>query len=67
MKSPITGELMELTEERRSVEYKMETVEFIFHFYKCSVSGEQFTTTELDELNMKNLNDSCRNRSNTNW
>jgi hypothetical protein len=67
MKSPITGELMELTEERRSIEYKMEIVEFIFHFYKCSGSGEQFTTTQLDKLNMKNLNDSYRNLSNTNW
>jgi hypothetical protein len=26
------------------------------HFYLCELSNEQFTTTELDELNLEELN-----------
>lgn len=49
MKSPITGKEMVLTE--KSVE--VDGVEFLQLFYVCLDSGEKFTTTELDEINLK--------------
>ncbi|MFA5229681.1 MAG: hypothetical protein WC446_08045 [Candidatus Paceibacterota bacterium] len=55
MKSPITGKKMILKKEKRSIAYKNETFEIVFHCYKCVNSGEQFTTTELDEINMDML------------
>lgn len=55
MKSPITGKEMKLTKENRSMEFRKETFEVVFHYYRCEDSGEQFTDTELDELNMNQL------------
>ncbi|MGI8892890.1 MAG: type II TA system antitoxin MqsA family protein [Bacteroidia bacterium] len=55
MKSPITGKEMKLTKELRSIEFRKETFEIVFHFYKCEDTGEQFTSTELDELNMNQV------------
>lgn len=52
MKSPITGKEMKLTKERRSMEFRNEKFEIVFHYFLCEVSGEQFTTTSLDEVNM---------------
>lgn len=46
---------MPLCREKRRVEFRKESVEIVFHFYKCEDSGEQFTTTELDELNLAQL------------
>jgi putative zinc finger/helix-turn-helix YgiT family protein len=55
MKSPITGKEMKLTKEIRSIEFRKEKFEIVFHFYRCEYSGEQFTSTELDELNMNQV------------
>ncbi len=55
MKSPITGKEMKLTKELRSMDFRKETFEIIFHSYKCEDSGEQFTTTSLDEVNLNQL------------
>ena len=49
MKSPITGEEMKLSKERRSMDFRKETFEIVYHYYKCEKTGEQFTTTSLDE------------------
>jgi putative zinc finger/helix-turn-helix YgiT family protein len=64
MKSPITGKEMKLTKERRSMDFRKETVEIIFHYYKCEDSGEQFTTTVLDEVNMNQVYNQYRNKFN---
>jgi hypothetical protein len=64
MKSPITGKEMTLTKERRSMEFRKETFEIVFHFYNCQDSGEQFTTTELDELNMNQIHNQYRDKFN---
>jgi hypothetical protein len=53
MISPITGKEMMLTKERRSMDFRKETFEIVFHYYKCEESGEQFTTTSMDEINVK--------------
>ncbi|TAE79388.1 MAG: DUF4065 domain-containing protein [Bacteroidetes bacterium] len=64
MKSPITGAAMQLTKERRSMDFRKETFEIVFHYYKCEDSGEQFTTTALDEVNMNQVYNQYRNKFN---
>ncbi len=64
MKSPITGKEMKLTRERRSMDFRKETFEIVFHFYKCEDSGEQFTTTSLDDLNMNQVYNQYRDKFN---
>ncbi len=62
MKSPITGKEMKLTKERRSLDFRKETFEIVFHYYKCEDSGEQFTTTSLDEVNMNQVYNQYRDK-----
>lgn len=64
MKSPITGKEMKLTKERRSMDFRKETFEIVFHYYKCGDSGEQFTTTSLDEVNMNQVYNQYRDKFN---
>lgn len=64
MKSPITGKEMILSRERRSMDFRKETFEIVFHYYKCQDSGEQFTTTSLDELNINQLYNQYRDKFN---
>jgi hypothetical protein len=64
MKSPITGKEMRLTKERRSMDFRKETFEVVFHYYKCEDSGEQFTTTALDEVNMNQVYNQYRDKFN---
>lgn len=64
MKSPYTGQKMELTQEQKSIEFRKETFEIIFHSYRCKDSGELFTTTSLDELNMNQVHNQYRHRFN---
>ncbi len=64
MKSPITGKEMKLTKERRSMDFRKETFEIVFHYYKCVDSGEQFTTTVLDEVNMNKVYNQYRDKFN---
>lgn len=64
MKSPITGKEMKLTKERKSMDFRKETFEVIFHYYKCEDSGEQFTTTSLDEVNINQVYNQYRNKFN---
>ncbi len=55
MRSPITGKEMKLTKEKRSMTFRKEKFEIVFHYFKCEESGEQFTTTEMDEVNMNQV------------
>jgi len=64
MKSPITGKEMTLNKERRSMDFRKETIEIVFHYYKCKDSGEQFTTTALDEVNMNQVYNQYRDKFN---
>lgn len=64
MKSPITGKEMILTKERRSMEFRKETFEIVFHYYKCEDSAEQFTSTSLDEVNMNQVYNQYRDKFN---
>lgn len=52
MKSPITGKEMKLTYEWKTISFRKENFDIKYQFYLCEDSGEHFTTTELDELNI---------------
>lgn len=45
----------ELKSELRSLTYKGAEVTILYHFYKDSQSGQQYTTTELDEINIAHV------------
>lgn len=56
MKSPLTGKEMKLMSEPSTLDYKGKTYNVIHHYYLCELTNEQFTTTELDEINLLELN-----------
>lgn len=56
MKSPLTGKKMKLVSEPSTMNYKGKTYDVIHHHYLCELTNEQFTTTELDEMNLLELN-----------
>ena len=64
MKSPFTSKEMTLTKERRSMEFRKEKFEIVFHCYKCEDSGEQFTTTSLDDVNLNQVYNQYRDKFN---
>ncbi len=64
MKSPITGLEMKLTKEQRSMIFRKETFDIVFHYYKCEDSREQFTSAALDELNMNQVYNQYRDKFN---
>lgn len=64
MKSPITGLEMKLTKEQRSMIFRKETFDIVFHYYQCEDSGEQFTSAALDELNMNQVYNQYRGKFN---
>ena len=64
MKSPITGKEMNLIKEKRSMTFRKETFEAIFHYYKCEDTGEQFTTTQLDDININQIHNQYRDKFN---
>lgn len=55
---------MKLTKERRLIEFRKEKFEIVFHYYKCEDSGEQFTTTSMDEVNMNQVYNQYRDKFN---
>ena len=65
MRSPITGKEMVLVTENRTMTFRKEAFEIVFHSYKCVDSGESFTTTELDNINLDQLYDQYRAKHNT--
>lgn len=64
MKSPITGQEMTLQREERELTFRKESFPIQYHYYRCETSGEQFTSTELDELNTQQLYNQYRDRYN---
>jgi hypothetical protein len=55
MKSPLTGREMKLMSEPSTLDYKGKTYNVTHHYYLCELTNEQFTTTELDEMNLEDL------------
>lgn len=52
MISPFTGGEVTLVKESRSFEFRGSQFNIIHHHYRCEDTGETFTDTRLDELNL---------------
>ena len=50
--------------EEREMTFRKETFPIQYHYYLCETSGEQFTSTQLDELNTQQLYNQYRDRHN---
>lgn len=55
MKSPFTGGEVKLVQESRELIFRKEKFTYIAHYYLCVDTGEQFTTTQLDTLNINQV------------
>lgn len=64
MKSPLTGEEMKLIKEKRTVSFRKQEIEYINLSFFCEQSKEHFVSTELDELNIKQIHNKYRELNN---
>lgn len=55
MISPFTGGETKLIKEQRELTFRKEKFSYTAHYYLCVDTGEQFTTTELDTLNINQV------------
>lgn len=53
---------MLLQKEIRTLTFRKEEFHVQYHFYLCEDSGEQFTTTELDDININQLHNQYREK-----
>lgn len=64
MKSPFTGKEMKLIREERELTFRKEEFTYVHHAYQDEETGELFTTTELDELNIIQVYNQYREHNN---
>jgi putative zinc finger/helix-turn-helix YgiT family protein len=64
MKSPITGKEMILQKESRTLSFRKEEFPIVYHYFLCKESKEQFTSAELDEINVNQLYNQYREKYN---
>jgi transcriptional regulator with XRE-family HTH domain len=64
MKSPLTGKEIRLQIEERNLSFRKEEFPVQYHYYLCEDSNEQFTTPELDELNIIQVHNLYRKKHN---
>lgn len=62
MKSPFTGGEVILQKELRTLNYRKEEFEVVYHFYVCKDSSEQFTDEELDTVNINQVYNKYRTK-----
>lgn len=62
MKSPFADADATIGKELRVLQYRKESFEILYHFYVCTETKEQFTTTELDTLNLNQVYNKYRER-----
>lgn len=55
MKSPISGKEMTIKRENRALTFRKEEFPVVYHYYLCDDSGETFTSTELDSINLQQV------------
>ena len=55
MKSPFTDGEADLRKEERTMEFRKEPFTVWYQFYVCRETGEQFTTDQLDEVNLSQV------------
>ncbi|WP_026836964.1 type II toxin-antitoxin system antitoxin SocA domain-containing protein [Gillisia sp. JM1] len=64
MKSPITGKEMSLQKKEEIITFRKEEFNYLHFNYLCEDSGENFSTTELDELNINQVYNQYRDKHN---
>ncbi len=62
MKSPFTGKEMKVVKEIRTMTFRKESFEVVFHAYRCEDTGEQFEDEKLADLNYNQLVNQYRER-----
>lgn len=62
MKSPFTGGEVVLEKELRTHEFRGLRLEIMHHYYRCKDTGETFTDTRIDELNLTQLHNLYREK-----
>jgi uncharacterized phage-associated protein len=62
MNSPVTGKPMKLLKEKRTLEFRKEEFEVVYHYYKCIDSGEEFVNEEIGNLNLGQVYNAYRVR-----
>ena len=60
MISPFTGGEVKLCQEQRELIFRKEKFAYTALFYVCLDTKEQFTTTELDEINLGQVHNQYR-------
>lgn len=60
MKSPFTGGEAVLCHESREAIFRKERFNYIHRYYKCSDTGEFFTTTKIDAVNLMQIHNQYR-------
>ncbi len=55
MKSPFTGKEMKIVKEWRSMNFRKDSFDVLFHAYRCEDTGEQFEDDALANLNYNQL------------
>ena len=64
MKSPVTGKKMILKKEKRTLVFRKEEFEVIYHFYFDPSTAEQFVDDRLETLNLTQVYNKYRERFN---
>lgn len=62
MKSPFTGKEMSIQRELRTMNFRKDEFEVLYHFYKCDETGEQFEDEKFAQLNYNQLANKYRER-----
>ncbi len=63
IKSPMTGSDMPLCREKRTIPFRKEEFEILYHFYK-DTDGAQYTETFTDEVNLNQVYNQYRDKYN---
>ncbi len=60
MKSPFTGGEVTLLKEKRTIDFRNEKFEILFHYYLCKDTAKEFTDEELDKININQARNQYR-------
>jgi len=64
MKSPMTGKELIPMRELRTIPFRKEEIEIMYHFLKEPDGSDQYTITELDEININQIYNKYRDKYN---
>lgn len=57
MQSPNTGKEMKQLWSRQRMDYQGKSYDYIYVYFLCEDTGDEFTTDDLDELHLKQVYD----------